>query len=121
MLLRLEGFDVYEAADGLTALGLSRQHEFVVALSDVQMPVMDGFALIRSLRRSGHYFPVILMSGSGYVGTSAAIRAGAASFLSKPFKRDELLDIVRATIEKPRTLAPPSGDGERHKPSGTTG
>jgi len=115
MILRRAGFQVYQAEDGLTALSLTLQHSFALAVSDIQMPVIDGFSLVRSLRKSGNYFPIILMSGNVNVDYGAVQLAGAAGFLPKPFSSEELVGIVRSTLARPVTIVPGANPDARKK------
>lgn len=105
--LERAGFDVTQAPDGAGALSCTDRASFDVLVSDLQMPQLNGAQLVRLLRARRLYFPVILMSGSSYLDREAALYAGAAAFLNKPFLVDDLVSEVRAVLERPVTLAPP--------------
>jgi DNA-binding NtrC family response regulator len=81
-LLRGEGYEVELAASAERALVRIAEHPPDVLVSDIRMPGMDGFALLREVS-AGRDLPVILMSGDGK--PEAEVRsAGAAAYLEKP-------------------------------------
>jgi two-component system response regulator FixJ len=68
-------------------------------LTDVRMPDLDGLALQRRLNEAGVRLPVIVMTGHGDVPVAvAALKAGAADFLEKPFDDERLISAVRAAL-----------------------
>ncbi|MDO9225570.1 MAG: sigma-54 dependent transcriptional regulator [Pseudomonadota bacterium] len=93
--LELSGYTTHAAADGEQALAwLERCHPGLV-LSDVQMPGMDGHALLRSLKARWPELPVLLMTAYGQIDLAVrAMREGAADYLPKPFEPDRLLAAV---------------------------
>jgi two-component system KDP operon response regulator KdpE len=98
--LRGEGYDVIEAANGREALAAARADKPDLVLTDLAMPVMDGFELITTLRK-GSTTPVIVLSVRG--GEADRVRAldlGADDFVAKPFSVAELLARVRAQLRR---------------------
>jgi signal transduction histidine kinase len=98
-------YDVLTAADGLAALEIVRGHTPDIVVSDVMMPRLDGFGLVRELRAdpSTASLPVILLSARA--GEEAAIQgldAGSDDYLAKPFSARELLARVRTHVELAR-------------------
>ncbi len=97
-LLRMHGYEVQEAGDGHAALDcLSRFHPQVV-LTDLMMPVMDGFELISRLRRdpatSG--LPILAITADGTDQARRMAReAGAQDVITKPVDMADLLDRLR--------------------------
>ena len=98
-LLSLDGYEVRVARDGPSALALSSEFEPQVALLDIGLPVMDGYQLVRSLRRdlrdgSCRYFA---MTGYGQPGDAAlAAVAGFERVLVKPIDHDLLEHLLRS-------------------------
>jgi two-component system KDP operon response regulator KdpE len=95
-----EGYDVLEAADGAEGLRLFDAHDPDLVLTDLAMPVADGFALVAAVRRSAQT-PVIVLSVRG--GDADKIRAldlGADDYVVKPFSVSELLARVRAQLRR---------------------
>jgi two-component system chemotaxis response regulator CheB len=82
------GFDVAgTAADGASALSSLGLHRPDLILLDVEMPVMDGLATLRELRRRGHKMPVIMCSSVTQRGakvTLEALASGASDYVAKP-------------------------------------
>ncbi len=101
LLLRDAGYaHVSTTTDPRAVRGLHRQHDYDLILLDLQMPDMDGFAVMEGLKefeRDG-YLPVLAITGEpGHRVT--ALKAGAKDFLSKPVDVDELLVRVHNMIE----------------------
>ncbi|MEH6493205.1 sigma-54-dependent transcriptional regulator [Halopseudomonas sp.] len=93
--LMLGGYDYVQAADAETALGLLSQESVSMVISDVNMPGMDGHALLRTLRIQYPHLPVLLMTAYGTVQQAVtAMRDGAVDYLVKPFAPKALLDLV---------------------------
>lgn len=86
--LKLRGFEVQTATSGLEALEIVSRASPAVMLLDIIMPEMDGFEVLRELRRFSK-LPVICFSASPG-NWEEAMRLGADSFVVKPFHPDEL-------------------------------
>jgi signal transduction histidine kinase len=94
-------YDVEAVADGKEALGLARLREFDLVLSDVMMPRLDGFGLLKALRGDNRTqnIPVILLSArAGEESRVEGMGAGADDYLVKPFSARELLARVEAHV-----------------------
>lgn len=102
-ILRRQGYEVLEAADGQDALTLCREHGKRVELliTDVLMPHMGGRELVERLQTQGHDMKVLYVSGYTDDTTvySAELPPGTA-FLQKPFTLGSLLDKVREVLAK---------------------
>lgn len=90
LLLERRGYTVFVAAGGLEALALAAAHKFDGAVVDVNMPVMNGLAVCRTLRtraaEAGWDFPVWMMTGARTPELErAAQESGALTVLTKPF------------------------------------
>src|SRR5262245_34387738 len=89
--LRDLGHDVEPAADAMAALKATERRTFDAVLSDVRMAGMDGFALLRELRRRQPETGVVLMTAYATVPDAVeAIRGGAHDYLVKPFSLDQV-------------------------------
>ncbi len=94
-LLRGAGHDVTTADDGEQAIELVQNRSFDVILSDIHMPRMDGFALLKAARELDRDLPVVLMTGTPSAETAAqAERYGAFRCLTKPCDPLELRRVV---------------------------
>ncbi|HKY42430.1 MAG TPA: ATP-binding protein, partial [Pyrinomonadaceae bacterium] len=99
------GYDVEAVADGEAALGLARYQDFDLVLSDVMMPRLDGFGLIKALRgdERTQTIPVIMLSArAGEESRVEGMGAGADDYLVKPFSARELLARVEAHLNLQR-------------------
>ena len=93
------GFDVRLAYDGAEALELCRRERFDAVVTDVMMPRMDGYTLVRTLRSEGCVAPVLFLTArSATEDVVRGFESGGNDFLRKPFAIDELIVRVRALL-----------------------
>jgi signal transduction histidine kinase/DNA-binding response OmpR family regulator len=95
-------WDVTAAVDGQEALDLAVREQFDLVLTDVMMPRLDGFALIRALRadeRTRDVPIVVLSARAGEEASVEGLSAGADDYLVKPFSARDLTARVRANLE----------------------
>lgn len=94
-ILAGEGYEVREAADGRAGLALLRRESFDLVISDLKMPEIGGLELFRACREEPPAPPFILLTAFGTVEEAvAAIKEGAADFLTKPLKDPETLRVI---------------------------
>lgn len=99
-ILRDEGWEVFEAEDGVAGLEVFRRVPVELVLTDLLMPRLDGLRLIHAVREIDPEIPVIVLTGFGTTERCVeSLRAGASDFLRKPFEPDEL----RASVRKAAT------------------
>ncbi len=100
--LKGAGHDVLEASDGQEALKVAQgQSGIDLVISDINMPNMDGIALIKELRQLGQYkFTPILMltTESGSDKKSEGKAAGATGWIVKPFNPEQLLSTISKVL-----------------------
>ena len=102
-LLKLEGFDTVSAPDGNIGLLRARAFKPGLIISDVSMPVMNGFELLAAVRadKALDTLPFILLTAlDDRENMRRGMTGSADGYLSKPFTRTELLDAVNAQIHK---------------------
>ena len=101
--LRTEGFAVVEAANGRIGLELASREAPNLIICDVNMPEMDGYAVVTKLRETSGLasVPFVFLTARG---ERAAMRRGmnlgADDYLTKPFTREELIETVKARLQK---------------------
>lgn len=100
--LEMADIAVKQAGDGEEAMQLLRSESFGLVISDVNMPRMDGYQLLRQIASRWPQLPVLIMTAYGSISNAVdAMRNGAVEYLEKPFQSEKLLDTVR------KYLAPP--------------
>lgn len=105
-LLKREGYRVALAAHGAQALEMLEQETPAVMLSDIEMPQMDGFELLRQVRDDSRYaqLPVIMItSRTAQKHRDHAMQLGANHYLGKPYSDAELLELVHEYAHAPQT------------------
>lgn len=97
-LLKKEGCEVVTANDGFEALGRIAEVQPQVIFVDIMMPRLDGYqtcALIKSNQLFKNTPVIMLSSKDGLFDKARGRIVGSEQYLTKPFTRDELLDVVR--------------------------
>ena len=97
------GYEVSDASDAETGLGLQRANPFDVAIVDLIMPNKEGLETIRELRRDFTTIPIIAISGGGDIVRKNFFQAaelfGATHTLEKPFDGGDLLAALESALE----------------------
>jgi two-component system, OmpR family, response regulator len=115
--LREAGMAVDVAADGARGLELALEKPYDVAIVDVMLPVLDGFALVERLRRDKVRTPVLILSARRSVDDRVkGLQLGGDDYLVKPFAFPELLARVRALAR--RASPDPVPQSETHLVAG---
>jgi putative nucleotidyltransferase with HDIG domain len=105
--LNEQGLETQEAEDGLVAIYALENSSFDLIISDITMPRSSGMDLLKWVQGQNPVVPVILITGfSELYETSEALKLGAAGFMPKPFKRDELLSLIHTVISGKAAAAP---------------
>lgn len=105
-LLASEGYRVWSAEDGESALVLMDEIAPDIVVTDLKMPGMDGLALLERIRARNPALPVIVVTAFGDVSSAvAAMRRGAADYLTKPIDLDALLLGVERALRHNHLLA----------------
>jgi DNA-binding NtrC family response regulator len=100
-LLAREGYHVRLAASAAEGLELARSVPFDAVILDVMMPGMDGIAALEELKKLDEDLPVLMITAFASVETAiSAMKRGAFDYITKPFKNDEVLVVVRNAVER---------------------
>jgi DNA-binding response OmpR family regulator len=106
--LSRSGFSVAVAANGEDALQQVLTGRPDLLVLDVLMPRLDGREVLRQLRQSGNWIPIILLTQVGEATERAmALEEGADDYLNKPFDPHELIARIRAVLRRARPGRPP--------------
>jgi len=98
LILKNEGFDVIESVNGLDAWNKLNGSDIDVLITDLNMPEMNGFELVKKLRSSAafHLTPVLMVTSENHEPIRIkAKQLGVNEWLMKPLIPSELLDVVR--------------------------
>ena len=96
------GFAVIGAANGKEALDLYRAHSksIVIVMTDIGMPVMDGYELIAEMKRLSPNLPIVVASGFGNnIVNSRIPEKDIAGFINKPYNIDKIKDVLMRVID----------------------
>jgi two-component system, chemotaxis family, chemotaxis protein CheY len=100
-VLRGDGYEVVEAANGVDALTKLEGRELDLILTDINMPEMDGLELTRRIRALPDYkfVPIVLLTTESHPEKKQEGKAaGATAWIVKPFKPDQLLSVVKKVM-----------------------
>ncbi|MFN7917626.1 MAG: sigma-54 dependent transcriptional regulator [Vicinamibacterales bacterium] len=104
-LLSREGYDVKLASSGEEGLELARALPFDAALVDIMMPGINGIETLEELRRIDEDLAVIIITAFASVESAiAAMKSGAFDYVTKPFKNEEVLVVIRNAMERRRLV-----------------
>ena len=95
------GYSVVQAANGAEGLAKARAGGIDMVLTDLNMPVMNGIAMIRELRKLPQCtgVPIIFLTTESAANMKQEAKAaGATGWITKPFQQDQLLAVVRKVL-----------------------
>ncbi len=101
LVLRDAGYDVVEASDGEEALRKLQGAPFALIITDLNMPRLDGVALIRAIRSSANHrrTPIVMVTTESSDEKKKQGRAaGATAWMVKPFQPDQLLAVMKKLL-----------------------
>lgn len=100
-VLSPEGYIVVSAQSGREGLKLLSNKPFDLVLTDLRMPDMNGIDVLKKVKEMGPDIEVIIITGYGTIKSAIeAIRYGAYDYVEKPFSPEELLNVVRRSLER---------------------
>ncbi len=102
--LELEGYEVHPAHDGKEAMDVFHSERFDLILLDVMLPLMDGFAVCRSIRLENRKVPILFLTAKNSAQDRVmGLKIGGDDYLVKPFELEELLLRVKRLLERSTT------------------
>ena len=105
-LLEREGYSVRLAASGQEGLDLARSLPFDAVIVDVMMPGIDGLQVLDELKKHDDDLPVLMITAYASMESAiSAMKKGAFDYITKPFKNDEVLVVLRNAIERRQLVA----------------
>ena len=119
--LKSQGYEVFQAADGVEGLEVIEKEDIHLAIEDIMMPRMDGISMVVKLREK-YDFPVIFLSAkSEEVDKIMGLNMGADDYVTKPFTPMELLARVNSQLRRYRRFMERLGDKEENSRIHTIG
>jgi len=105
-VLAKAGYEVELAGGGIEAVERAQKQPVDVVLTDIKMPDMDGMAVLKRFREFSPDTSIILLTAFGAIDSAIeAIKGGAYDYISKPFKKDEVLLTIRRALDQRRLLS----------------
>ncbi|MGE8203488.1 response regulator [Heyndrickxia sp. NPDC080065] len=100
LFLKKEGFELYEASDGIKAMHLMEKVKMDLVIIDIMMPNMDGWQLCREIREYSD-IPILMLTAKGETAQKVkGFELGADDYLVKPFEPIELVARVKAILKR---------------------
>ncbi|KAB2333168.1 response regulator [Cytobacillus depressus] len=104
-VLQKEGYDTYQAANGIQALEIVSEHSPDLVLLDMKIPGMDGIEILKRMRVIDQDIQVIIMTAYGELDMIQEARdLGALTHFAKPFDIDDIRAAVRKYVPIPNSL-----------------
>jgi len=101
--LTVQGYTVFSAGDGKTALRLAEEESLDLIVLDLKLPDLNGIEVLKGLRELEKDMPVLVITAYGSIDTAIqAIRAGAYDYITKPFDLEALLLSISQALEASR-------------------
>jgi DNA-binding response OmpR family regulator len=110
--LKQEQYNVFSAFDGQSALDIMEREHIDLIISDVMMPRMDGFEMVRQIRQSDKHTPVLFLTARSAINDVVqGFELGANDYLKKPFGMQELIVRIKSLAGR---LMPSTEDNAKH-------
>lgn len=114
-VLTRNGYETFEAADGIDALDVLDRESVDIIISDIMMPKMNGYELAESLREAGYTLPILMITAAeGFADMKRGFNAGTDDYMVKPVNLDEMVLRVNALLRRARMIS------ERRETIGST-
>lgn len=99
--LKQEDYTIYTAENGVEALSVMEKHQVDLLISDIMMPVMDGYSLVKALRETKHTLPILMITAKSQLESlEEAFTLGVDDYMVKPIRLEELALRVRALLRR---------------------
>ncbi len=103
--LKIEGYEVSSAKDGVTGLTMAKKGGYDLIILDIMLPEMNGFEVCKQLRQSGIMTPVLMLTAkSQEIDKVLGLELGADDYVTKPFSPRELRARVNALLRRAKQL-----------------
>lgn len=100
-LMKKSSFEVFEAADGQTAVNMYREYMPELVFMDIVMPVKDGIDALKEIKSLGKNVKIVIVSSSGTQSNlRKSIEAGADDFIQKPWEQSQIDSIIEKLLKE---------------------
>lgn len=100
-ILQKDGYQMFEAANGVQALKIVKEEELDLVLLDMKIPGMDGIEILKRIKEDKPEIGVIMMTAYGELNLiNEAINLGAITHFAKPFDIDDIREVIRKSLEE---------------------
>jgi two-component system response regulator FlrC len=101
---RLKDYTVLTAEDGQKAIDVMKTHPVSLVLTDLEMPIVDGYKVVEYTKKNHPAVPLIIMTGSWSIDLETLVqKMGVARCIQKPFRFEELGDLaIEALVDDPK-------------------
>ncbi|KAA3615720.1 MAG: response regulator [Calditrichaeota bacterium] len=99
IFLRDQNYQITYAKNGRSALRFFEKEKYNLVITDVQMPEMDGLTLAKEIRIQDKKIPILIVSAFGQENMNNKVLGEQAFVISKPFERNELIDVIEKNIK----------------------
>ena len=109
ILLEKEGYKTLTASDGKDALTKLSATPVDLIISDIRMPGMGGLELLAAAKKFDNNLPVVMITAYASPDDAVtAMKSGAYDYITKPFKLDEIRNVISGAISRHQTIPPPA-------------
>ena len=108
--VEFEGFEWFEAEDGMEAVRMCRENDYDVVLMDIMMPKLDGFSAVKEIKKTKDVPVIMLSARSEEYDKLFAFELGVDDYVTKPFSPKEVMARINAVTK--RRAAKNAGNGE---------
>lgn len=112
--LKHEGYEVGKCINGREGLAEAEQGNYDLMLLDIMLPELNGFEVLRRLRRKSALPVILLTARDAVMDKVAGLDGGADDYITKPFAIEELLARIRLVLKKAAMAAPAAGAAEKN-------
>lgn len=105
-VLSKNGFKYFEAKDGMEAWDILENQYIDLMISDIMMPNIDGYELVKSVRESGYNMPVLMITAKDtFEDMQSGFRAGTDDYMIKPVNVNEMILRVNALLRRAQIVS----------------
>lgn len=103
--LRIEGYNVFQAEDGEKALSIIENNKIDLLITDIMMPIMNGYKLVDVLRKSDYHIPILMVTAKeSFEDKEKGFKVGTDDYMVKPININEMVLRVSALLRRSKIV-----------------